>query len=91
MIVRGKAGSRAEFIETSNTVDQRTRQHCSQRQVMGTSRSIGTSLLDAFRQPVKSSEGIGIGCSCGVSGKGAFSKDLLEKWKIRELLRVVLE
>ena len=75
LFVRGKAGSRAKIIETSDTVDQKTRPQFSQRQVIDTNRSVGTSLLDAFRQPGKSSEGCEIGSSSGVS-KGAFSKDL---------------
>ena len=76
LFLRGKAGSRADFIETSDTVGQRTRQQYSQRQVIDTSRSVNTSLMDEIRQPDKSSEGFGIGSSCGVSRKGAFSEDL---------------
>ena len=76
MFFRGKVGSRAEFIETSDTVDQRTRQQSSQSQVIDTSRSVDTSLLDAFGQPGKSSEGFGIGSSSCVSRKEAFSEDL---------------
>ena len=79
MFVRGKARSRAEFNETSDTVHQRTRQQRSQRQVIGTSRSVDSSLIDEFRQPGKSSERFGIGSSCGVSGKGAFCEDLFEE------------
>ena len=75
LLVRGKTGSRAEFIETSDTVDQRKRQHCSPRQVIDTTRSVNTSLMDEIRQPGKSSEGFGIGSRCGVSREGAFSKD----------------
>ena len=37
--------------------------------------SVGISLIDQFRQPGRSSEGFGIGSSCGVSREGAFSKD----------------
>ena len=40
------------------------------------SRSVDNSLLDKFRQPGNSSEGFGIRSSCGVSRKGAYSKDL---------------
>ena len=76
MFVRGKTGSRVEFNGTSDTVGQKTRQHCSQRQVIDTSRSVDTSLKEEFRQSGKSFEGFGIGSSCGVSGKRAFSKDL---------------
>ena len=76
MFVRGKAGNRAEFIETSDTVDQRTRQQSSQSQVIDTSSSVDTSLMDEIRQPGKSSEGFGIGSRCGVSGKEAFSDNV---------------
>ena len=76
MFVRGKAGSRAELIETSDTMDQRTRPQCSQRHVIATNREFDTSSADAFRQPGKSSELFGIGPSCGVSRKGALGKDL---------------
>ena len=87
-----KARSRAEFIETSDTVDQRTRQQCSQRQVIGTNRSVDTSLTYKFRQPGKNSEKFGIGSRCGVSRKGAFSKDLFgELEDTGELLRAVVE
>ena len=57
-------------------MDQRTRQQCSQRQVIDTNRSVETSLMDEFRQPGKCSEGFDIGSSSGVSIKGAFGKDL---------------
>ena len=76
LFVRGKAGSRVEFSETSDTADQRTRQQCSQRQVVDTRSSLGISLMDQFWQPGRSSEGFGIGSSCGLSRKGAFGKDL---------------
>ena len=76
MFLRGKAGSRAEFIETSDTVDQKMRQQCSQKQVIDTSRSVDTYLMGEFRQPGKSSEGFGIEPSFGVSRKKAFSEDL---------------
>ena len=79
MVVRGKAGNRAEFIETSDTIDtmdQRTGQQYAQRLVIDTSRSVDTSLTDEIRPPGKSSEGFGIGSSCGVSRKEAFSEDL---------------
>ena len=76
LFVRGKAGSRVEFIETSGTVDQKKRQQCSQRQVIHTRSSAGVSFIDQFRQPGRSSEGFGIGSSCGLSKRGAFSKDL---------------
>ena len=49
MFVRGKAGSRVEFIQTSDTVDSKNRPQCSQKHVIDTSRSVETSLLDAFR------------------------------------------
>ena len=77
MFVRGKAGNRADFIETSDTIDtmdQRTRQQCSQRQVIDRKSSAGVSLIDEIRPPGKSSEGFGIGSSCGVSRKEAFSE-----------------
>ena len=76
LFVRGKTGSREEFIETNDTVDQRTRQQCSQRQVIDTNRSVDTSLMDGFRQPGKSSEGFGIGSRCCVPRRGAFREDL---------------
>ena len=76
LFVRGKAGSRVEFSETSDTSDQRTRQQCSQRQVVDTRSSLGISLIDQFRQPGRSFEGFGIGSSCGLSRRGAFGKDL---------------
>ena len=76
MFVRGKAGSRAEFIGTSDTMDQRTGQQYAQRHVIGTSSSVDTSLMDELQPTGKSSEGFGIGSSCGVSRKEAFSKDL---------------
>ena len=76
MFVRGKARSRAEIIETIDTMDQRTGQHYAQMQVIDTSSSVDTSLMDEIRQPGKSSEGFGIGSSCGVSRKEAFSEDL---------------
>ena len=75
LFVRGKAGNRTEFSEPSDTADQRTRQQCSQRQVIDTS-SVEISLIDLFRQPGRSSEGFGIGSSCGLSRRGAFGKDL---------------
>ena len=74
--VRGKTGDRTEFSEPSDTSDRRTRQQCSQRQVIDTRSSAGVSLIDQFRQPGRSSEGFGIGSSCGVSRKGALGKDL---------------
>ena len=76
MFVRGKARSRAEIIETSDTMDQRTGQQYAQRQVIDTRSRVDTPLMDAFRPPGKSSEGFGIGSSCGVSRKEAFSEDL---------------
>ena len=79
MFVRGKAGSRAELIGTSDTIDtmdQRTGQQYAQRHVIDTSSSVDTSLMDEIRPPGKSSEGFGIGSSCGVSRKEAFSEDL---------------
>ena len=79
LFVRGKTGSRAEFIETSDTVDQRKRQTCSPRQVIGTSRSVNNSLMDEIWQSGKSSEGFGNGSRCVVSRqsrKRAFCKDL---------------
>ena len=77
LFVRGKTGSRAELIGTSDTMDQRTGQQYAQRQVIDTSRSVDSSLIDEFRQPGKSSEGFGIGSSCGVSRKEAFGENLL--------------
>ena len=74
--VRGKAGDRTEFKEPSDTADQRTRQQCSQRQMIDTRSSAGVSLIDQFRQPGRSSEGFGIGSRYGVPRKGAFGKDL---------------
>ena len=85
--MKGKAGSGAEFFETSNILGQRTRPQCSQRQVIDTSRSNDNSLMDEFRQPGKDSEGLSIGSSCGVSRKGAFSKDVfgeVEETRISE-------
>ena len=79
MFVRGKAGSRVEFSETSDTADQRTRQQCSPRQVIDTRSSLGISLMDKFWQPGESSEGFGIGSRYVVSTqsrKRAFGKDL---------------
>ena len=73
---RGKARSRTEFIEASNTMNQRTRQQCSQRQVIDTSKSVETSLMDKFWQPAESSDGFVIGSRCGVPRKKAFGKDL---------------
>ena len=75
-IVRGKAGDRTKFSEPSDTADQRTRQQCSQRQMIDTRISAGVTLIDQFRQPGRSSERFGIGSSCGVSRKGAFGKNL---------------
>ena len=75
LFVRGKAGSSVEFSETSDTADQRTRQQCSQRQVIDTKRRVDNSLIDQFRQPGRSFEGFGIGSSCGLSRRGAFGKD----------------
>ena len=76
MIVRGKAGIRTEFSEPSDTADQRTRQQCSQRQVVDKRSSLGISLIDQFLQPGRSFEGFGIGSSCGLSRRGALGKDL---------------
>ena len=79
MFVRGKAGSRAELNGTSDTIDtmdQRTGQQYAQRHVIDTSSSVDTSLMDEIRPPGKSCEGFGIGSSCGVSRKEAFSEDL---------------
>ena len=76
LFIRGKAGNRTEVTETSDTVDQRTRQQCSQRQVIDTSRRVDNCLMDEFRQTGKISEGLGVGSRCGVSRKGGFSKDL---------------
>ena len=76
LFVRWKAGSRAEFSETSDTVDQRRQQQCSQRQVFDTSRSVDIFSIDEFRQSGKSSEGFGIVSSCCVSRKRASGKDL---------------
>ena len=67
LFVRRKAGSRAEFIETSDTVDQRPRQQYSQKQVIDTNRSVDTSLMDEFPQSDKSFEWFENGISCGVS------------------------
>ena len=76
LFVRGKAGSRAELIGTSDTMDQRTGQQYAQRHVIDTSSSVDTSLMDEIVPPGKSSEGFGIGSSCGVSRKEAVSEDL---------------
>ena len=76
LFIRGKAGNRTEVTETSDTVDQRTRQQCSQRQVIDRSRRVDNSFMDEFRQTGKISEGLGVGSRCGVSRKGGFSKDL---------------
>ena len=75
MFVRGKARSRAEIIETSDTMEKRTEQQYAQWHVIDISSSVDTSLMDAFGQPGKSSEGYGVGSSCGVSRKEAFSGD----------------
>ena len=76
LFIRGKARNRTEFSEPSDTADQRTRQQCSQRQVIDTRSSVGISLIDQFRQPAESSEGFGIGSRCGVPRKRTFGKDL---------------
>ena len=76
LFVRRRAVNRADIIGTSDTMDQRTGQQYAQRQVIDTIRSADTSLMDAFRQSAKSSEGFGIGFSCGLSRKEAFSEDL---------------
>ena len=76
LFIRGKAGNRTEIGETSDTADQRMRQLCSQRQVIDTRSSAGVSLIGQIRQPGRSSEGFGIGSSCGASRKGAFAKIL---------------
>ena len=76
MFVRGKARSRAEIIETSDTMDQRTGQQYAHRHVIDTSSSVDISLMDENRPPGKSSEGFGIGSGCGLSRKGAFGNDL---------------
>ena len=55
LFVRGNAGSRADFIETSDTVDQRWQQQCSQRQLIDTSRSVDIFLMDNFWLTGKSS------------------------------------
>ena len=44
--------------------------------MIDTSRHVDTSLVDELQPPGKSSEGCGFGFRCGVSRKGAFSKDL---------------
>ena len=87
MFFRGKAGSRVEFLETSDAMDQRTRQQCSQRQVIDANKIVDISLMDKFWQRGKNSEGIGIGFSCGVARKEAFSEDLfgeVEETRIAE-------
>ena len=76
LFVRGKTGNRTELIETSDTVDQRTRQQCSQRQVIDTNRSNDISLMDEFWLRGKFSEGFNIEPSCGISRKGVLRKDL---------------
>ena len=76
IFVRGKAGSRAELKVTSDTVDQRKRQHYPQRHVIDTSRGVDTSSIDRFRQSGSSSEVFDIGSSSGVPRKRAFSTDL---------------
>ena len=91
LFVRGKAGSRPEFVKTSDTVDQRNRPQCSQRQVIDTRRRVDTSLMDELRHPGKASGVFGIGPSCCVSEKKPLVKISLEKWKIRELLKMVVE
>ena len=58
--IRGKARNRVEFLETSDTVVQRTRQQCSHLQVIDAIKSVDTSLTDEFRQPGKSFEGFAI-------------------------------
>ena len=76
MFVRGKAGSRAKLMGTSDTMDQRIGQQYAQGHVIDTSSSVDTSLMNEIRPPFKSSEGFGIGSSCGVSRKEDFSEDL---------------
>ena len=44
--------------------------------MIDTRSSVGISLIDQFRQPGRSSEGFGIGSTCGLSRRGAFGKDL---------------
>ena len=82
MFVRRRAVNRADIIETSDTMDQRTGQQYSQRQVIDTNRSADTCLMDEFRPPGKSSEGFDIGSSCSVSKKEAFSEDLF--WEVED-------
>ena len=65
LFIRGKAGNRAEFIETSDTVDQRMRQQSSHMQVIDT-RSVDTYSMNELRQRGKGSEEFGIGSGCGV-------------------------
>ena len=76
LFIRGKEGNKTEFSEPSDTADQITRLQCSKRQVIDTRSSAGVSLIDQCRQPGRSSEGFGIGFSCGLSRKEAFGKDL---------------
>ena len=85
--VREKAENREEFIENSDTTDQRTRQQCSQRQIIDTSKGVDISSIDRFRQSGKSSEAFGIWSSIGVSRKGVFGNDLfgeVEDTKVAE-------
>ena len=76
LFVGEKAKSMVEFNEINDTVDQKTRQQCSQKQVIDTSRRVDTSLIDEFRPTGKISEGFGIASSWVVSWNGAFGRDL---------------
>ena len=91
LFVRGKAGSRAKFIETSNTVDQRTRQQCSRKQVIDTKEAMTLLWWLHFGNPAKNLKGLELGPAAVYQEKKFSVKILLEKRKIRELLRVVVE
>ena len=91
LFVRGQAGSEAEFFETIDTVDQRTRQRYSQSQVIDTSRNADTSSVNRFRLSGRCSEGFGIGSSCDISRKGAFSKDLFGEKGGTRLMKVLVD
>ena len=79
--VRYKAGSRADFIETSDIVDHRMRQQSSQRQVNDTIKGVDTSSMDEFRQPAKTQKGLVLGSAVVCQEKELLVKIFLEKRK----------
>ena len=89
--IRGKAGDGTELREPSDTADQRTRQQSSQRQAIDTRSSAGVSLIDQFRQPGEVLKGLTLGPAVVYQEKELSVKISLEKWKVRELLRVAVD